>query len=175
MDASAANFGKVARQILVKLHACGGIRCEKANAYIIQELGFDNVAAVQGGIVHYGAGRHSPLRRHSHYAQCAAAKGVESKFKGVNHVFDQRLGQRVGTEVLSRCINCGTPSDVQTDCLNTHCPRPFARRRYVICMYRLCVCMHKCVQVLAGKLFLVGYPHLVLQLTSPFLPVPPIF
>jgi UPF0176 protein len=105
------------REILT--YCTGGIRCEKANAYIIQELGFDNVAAVQGGIVNY--------------AQWAAAKGVESKFKGVNHVFDQRLGQRVGTEVLSRCINCGTPSDVQTDCLNTHCPRPFARRRYVQC------------------------------------------
>ena len=53
------------RQILVKLHACGGIRCEKANAYIIQELGFDNVAAVQGGIVHYHPPRkcHVPVAR----------------------------------------------------------------------------------------------------------------
>jgi len=36
------------------------------------------------------------------YAQRAAAEGVESEVKGVNHVFDQRLGPRVGTEVVAQ-------------------------------------------------------------------------
>ena len=105
------------REILT--YCTGGIRCEKANAYLIQELGFKNVGALKGGIVNY--------------AQYTTEAGLESSFAGVNHVFDQRLGQRVGSQVLARCISCGVKSDVQTDCLNTHCPRPFARRRYVQC------------------------------------------
>ncbi len=32
--------------------------------------------------------------------QYVAANGLPSLFRGVNHVFDQRLGQRVGSEVL---------------------------------------------------------------------------
>ena len=34
----------------------------------------------------------------------------------------------VPARVLAQCINSGMPSDVKTDCLNPHCPRPFARR-----------------------------------------------
>ena len=121
------------REILT--YCTGGIRCEKANAYLIQQLGYTNVAALKGGIVNY--------------AQYAAQQGLESTFLGVNHVFDQRLGQRVGGQILSRCINCGSSSDVQTDCLNTHCPRPFARRRYVQCE-ECAVRKHGCCSAACG-------------------------
>lgn len=100
-------------------YCTGGIRCEKANAFIIQEMGFTDVSALKGGIVNYG--------------RYSAANNLTSIFQGVNHVFDQRLGQRMSDEVLATCITCGGPSDVQTDCASTHCPRPFAKRRFVQC------------------------------------------
>ena len=49
------------REILT--YCTGGIRCEKANAYLIQKLGYTNVAALKGGIVNY--------------AQYAAQQGLE--------------------------------------------------------------------------------------------------
>ncbi|EKX46237.1 hypothetical protein GUITHDRAFT_70716 [Guillardia theta CCMP2712] len=120
-DALKETLKGVSKEKEILTYCTGGIRCEKANAYIIQELGYKNVSALRGGIVNY--------------AQYVKEKhnSSRSQFLGVNHVFDQRLGQRVGEEVLSRCINCGCSSDVQTDCANTHCPRPFARRRYIQC------------------------------------------
>lgn len=46
---------------------------------------------------------------------------AESKFKGVNYVFDERMGARVTTDVLSACETCGTACDSFTNCENFHC------------------------------------------------------
>lgn len=109
----------VDRDTPIMSYCTGGIRCEKANAYIIQQMGFKDVSALKGGIVNYG--------------RYVAENNLTSMFAGVNHVFDQRLGQRMSDEVLATCITCGCASDVQTDCASTHCPRPFAKRRFVQC------------------------------------------
>lgn len=41
-----------------------------------------------------------------------------SLFKGVNYVFDLRLGERVTDDVLTGCLTCGVACDTQTDCRN---------------------------------------------------------
>ena len=96
--------GNEDEQIL--LYCTGGIRCEKASAYLIQN-GFKDVNQLQGGIIQY-----------SHEVK---EKGLKSKFRGKNFVFDERLGERVTNDILSSCHVCGSPCDDHTDCKNDAC------------------------------------------------------
>ena len=63
----------------IVMYCTGGIRCEKASAYY-KHKGFQNVFQLDGGIIEY--------------ARQAKALGLSNKFKGVNFVFDERLGER---------------------------------------------------------------------------------
>lgn len=44
---------------------------------------------------------------------------LASKFKGVNYVFDERMGERITDDVLSQCQCCGAPHDMFVNC--KHC------------------------------------------------------
>lgn len=88
------------------LYCTGGIRCEKASAYLIHN-GFENVSQLYGGIIEY--------------AQQIKKAGLESKFYGKNFVFDERLGESVDGQVISRCHQCGKPADTHTNCANNDC------------------------------------------------------
>jgi UPF0176 protein len=88
------------------LYCTGGIRCEKASSFLIHN-GFENVSQLYGGIIEY--------------AQQIKQLGVESKFYGKNFVFDERLGESVDGQVISRCHQCGKPADTHTNCANNDC------------------------------------------------------
>ena len=90
----------------ILLYCTGGIRCEKASAYLIKN-GFQNVNQLQGGIIQY--------------AHDVKAQGLESRFKGKNFVFDDRLGERVTDDILSSCHLCNSTCDRHTDCKNDAC------------------------------------------------------
>ena len=90
----------------VLLYCTGGIRCEKASAYLKNE-GFKEVYQLSGGIVRY--------------AQQVKESGLENKFKGKNFVFDNRLGERISDDVISICHQCGQKSDSHTNCANLNC------------------------------------------------------
>ena len=90
----------------VLLYCTGGIRCEKASAYLKNE-GFKGVHQLSGGIVRY--------------AQQVKGSGLENKFKGKNFVFDNRLGERVSNDIISNCHQCGQKSDNHTNCANLNC------------------------------------------------------
>lgn len=111
----------VDRTTPLRTYCTGGIRCVKVNAYLEQKMGFTDTGRLQGGIVKY--------------AKTLREKGQlqDSKFKGVNHVFDGRMGEVITDDLLHRCINCGQLSNVQTDCANTRCPRSFQDRMFVQC------------------------------------------
>ncbi len=94
----------------VMLYCTGGIRCEKASAYL-KHHGFQNVFQLHGGIIDY---KHQIER-----------EGLESKFKGKNFVFDHRLSERITADVLGQCFNCGTACDDYTNCQNMECNRLF--------------------------------------------------
>lgn len=94
----------------VMLYCTGGIRCEKASAYL-KHHGFQNVFQLHGGIIDY---KHQIER-----------DGLESKFKGKNFVFDHRLSERITDDVLGQCFNCGTACDDYTNCANVECNRLF--------------------------------------------------
>ena len=105
----------------IMTYCTGGIRCVKVNAYLEQKMGFTNTSRLGGGIVSYARA----LEKND--------KLQESKYKGNIHVFDGRIGRIVTDELLTRCENCGTPSDVQTDCANIACDRPFDSRLFIQC------------------------------------------
>ncbi len=90
----------------VLMYCTGGIRCEKASAWF-KHRGFAQVFQLDGGIINY--------------ARQVEAQGLDNRFVGKNFVFDERLGERIGHDVISRCHQCGTPCDAHTNCDNAPC------------------------------------------------------
>ncbi len=88
------------------MYCTGGIRCEKASAYMLHK-GFKNVFHLEGGIIHY--------------ANQVKEKGLVNKFHGKNFVFDQRLGERITDEIIAKCHQCGKPADSHVNCVNDAC------------------------------------------------------
>ena len=88
------------------MYCTGGIRCEKASAYLLRK-GFKNVYHLEGGIIHY--------------TQQAKEKNLPTKFIGKNFVFDDRLGERITEDVIAKCHQCGKPADSHTNCSNDGC------------------------------------------------------
>ncbi len=90
----------------VLMYCTGGIRCEKASAWM-KHNGFTDVNQLHGGIISY--------------AQQIKEKGLESKYIGKNFVFDERLGERITDDIISTCHQCGEPCDTHTNCANAEC------------------------------------------------------
>lgn len=88
------------------MYCTGGIRCEKASAYL-KHKGFNDVHHLQGGIIQY--------------AKEVKEQGLESKFRGMNFVFDERIGERITDDILSECHQCGKPCDSHVNCKNDDC------------------------------------------------------
>ncbi len=88
------------------MYCTGGIRCEKASAWMLHN-GFKNVFHLEGGIIQY--------------ANKIKEEDLDNKFLGKNFVFDGRLGERVGDEIISHCHQCGEACDVHTNCANEGC------------------------------------------------------
>ncbi len=88
------------------MYCTGGIRCEKASAYMLHQ-GFKNVFHLEGGIINY--------------ANKIKEEGLESGFKGKNFVFDERLGEKITEDIIAKCHQCGKPCDTHTNCKNDAC------------------------------------------------------
>lgn len=88
------------------MYCTGGIRCEKASAYMLHS-GFKNVFHLEGGIINY--------------AKQVKEAALPSKFIGKNFVFDDRLGERITEDIIARCHQCGEPADTHTNCKNDGC------------------------------------------------------
>jgi UPF0176 protein len=88
------------------MYCTGGIRCEKASAYMLHK-GFEHVYHLEGGIINY--------------VNQVKDAGLDNKFIGKNFVFDQRLGERVTEDIIAKCHQCGKPADTHTNCLNNAC------------------------------------------------------
>lgn len=102
----AVNMLKDEKDKNIIMYCTGGIRCEKASAYMLMN-GFKNVYHLEGGIINY--------------ANKVKEEKLSNKFLGKNFVFDGRLGEKIGDEVISRCHQCGAPCDVHTNCVNEAC------------------------------------------------------
>ncbi len=86
-------------------YCTGGIKCEKASAFLL-EKGFKDVYQLHGGIIKY-----------------AIEEGGED-FEGKCYVFDNRIVadvNKVNPKVISKCFVCGTTSDRMVNCANSVC------------------------------------------------------
>jgi UPF0176 protein len=112
------------------MYCTGGIRCEKASAYMLHN-GFTNVFHVEGGIIEY--------------ARKANEEHLPLKFKGKNFVFDERLGERITEDVIAECHICGTSCDTHTNCLNDGCHLLFIQCEACAARYEGC-CSEACME-----------------------------
>ena len=84
----------------------GGVRCEKASGYLVEQ-GFKDVYQLHGGI-------HTYLEKYP-----------EGKFQGGLYVFDGRIVMKVAPEekrkIIGKCARCTQPSEDYTNCANTEC------------------------------------------------------
>jgi len=112
------------------MYCTGGIRCEKASAYYLHK-GFKNVYMIDGGIIEYSR-------------QCEQQQ-LPNRFRGKNFVFDERLGERISAEVVSRCYQCGTPCDDHTNCNNDGCHALIIQCPECAEAYQQC-CSRKCAE-----------------------------
>ncbi len=90
-------------------YCTGGIRCEKATAFLI-ENGFKDVSHLQGGIIEYGK------------------KAGGKDFDGKCYVFDNRITvdvNSVNSSVISTCYHCGIQSSRYVNCANDECNKHF--------------------------------------------------
>lgn len=115
------------------MYCTGGIRCEKASAWM-KHRGFKNVFQLDGGIIRY--------------AQEVKALGLENRFVGKNFVFDERLGERITEDVIAVCHQCGKPCDDHTNCRNDGCHLLFIQCKECGEKYKGC-CSEACQEVLA--------------------------
>ena len=102
------------------LFCTGGIRCEKVAAFAKQRLGFKNVRRLGGGIVNYTNTMRPILEKRAAVAvegekdegaaaSASAAQGrakarggfeANSTFRGLNYVFDGRVGELVTSDIF---------------------------------------------------------------------------
>lgn len=94
----------------VLLYCTGGIRCEKASAFL-RHNGYRNVGQLHGGIIDY--------------AHQIKRKKLPNKFKGKNYVFDGRGAETISQDVLSECDLCQSPCDTYINCANVACNELF--------------------------------------------------
>jgi UPF0176 protein len=128
----AAEMLKDAGDKNIIMYCTGGIRCEKASAYMLHH-GFKNVFHLEGGIINYS----NQVRE----------AGLQSKFHGKNFVFDNRLGERVTEEIIAKCHQCGSPADTHVNCVNEACHLLFIQCEACRVKYDAC-CSKECQDVI---------------------------
>ena len=91
----------------VLMFCTGGVRCERATAYLNQKKVAKKVYQIEGGIHRY------------------TEKYPDGFFRGKNYVFDSRIAMKVNGDILGACDLCKTPCDDYTNCLNALCNKHF--------------------------------------------------
>ena len=104
------------------MYCTGGVRCEKASAYL-KHHGFKDVSQLHGGIIDY--------------VRQIKAENIPSRFIGKNFVFDERVGERITDDVIAQCHQCGAACDTHVNCANDDC-------------HLLFIQCEKCVEKMSG-------------------------
>jgi len=98
------NLGKFKNKKVV-MFCTGGVRCERASAYLKFKNITQEVYQIKGGIHRYVE---------------AYPNGF---FKGKNYVFDGRIAMQITNDVLAQCEHCHIVYDDYTNCFNAECNR----------------------------------------------------
>ena len=92
---------------IVLMYCTGGIRCERASAYVKEVTSAQEVYQIEGGIHRY------------------VEQFPQGFFKGKNYVFDARIASPVSEDILSTCDLCTTSCDTYANCINALCNKHF--------------------------------------------------
>lgn len=103
-------FLKDEKEKKIVMYCTGGIRCEKASAFMLYN-GFKNIYQIKGGIIGY--------------VNSAKKYGIPIFFQGKNFVFDARISEKVSNHVLSKCSQCNEYCDFYKNCYNQSCHNLF--------------------------------------------------
>lgn len=87
----------------VLMHCTGGIRCERASAYLKSKGVTKEVYQINGGIHRY------------------IEQYPDGHFRGKLYVFDGRVAIKVNDDILAQCYTCEKPYDEYTNCVNAQC------------------------------------------------------
>lgn len=91
----------------VLMYCTGGIRCERASAYLNEKNIAKKVYQVEGGIHRY------------------VEQYPDGFFRGKNYVFDGRIAVKINDDILGSCSICSQPCDDYYNCLNALCNKHF--------------------------------------------------
>ncbi len=112
----------------VLMYCTGGVRCERATAYLKSKGVAKEIYQIEGGIHRY------------------AEQYPDGFFKGKNYVFDARVAMSVNNDVLGRCLVCNIQCDDYMNCLNAECNNHFIG--CADCMLKLNeTCSEKCQEL----------------------------
>jgi len=91
----------------VLMYCTGGVRCERATAYLKEKNIAEKVFQVEGGIHRY------------------VEQYPDGFFRGKNYVFDNRITAKINDDILGTCAICSVAYDDYTNCLNALCNKHF--------------------------------------------------
>ncbi len=129
----------------VLMYCTGGIRCERASAYVKSKGVAKNVYQITGGI--------------DRYAQAFP----DGYFRGKNYVFDGRIAVPVTNDILGQCGLCSVAADDYYNCLYAGC-----NKQLIICSgcveKNRAICSETCQQkILDNPAMMRTTPHKTAQ------------
>ena len=124
-------YSKHKKDKKILMYCTGGIRCEKASAYLMQN-GYENVFQLDGGIIEY--------------TRQVKSQDIQNKFIGKNFVFDNRRSERISQKIISKCHQCGSKCDDHVNCNNEACHLLFIQCEKCRIKYNGC-CSTDCEEI----------------------------
>lgn len=116
----------------VLMYCTGGIRCERASAYLKSKNIAQEVYQVKGGI-------------HRYVEECP-----NGYFRGKNYVFDGRVSVKINDDILGACDICAEPCDDMTNCINAACNEHFIACKVCIQKYQN-TCSADCLHLVLAQ------------------------
>lgn len=110
----------------VLMFCTGGVRCERATAFVNQQNIAKEVYHIEGGIQRY------------------IEKYPNGHFRGSNYVFDARITDRINEDILGTCDICAAPWDQYVNCVNAMCNKHFIGCPTCVTQYEEC-CGQTCL------------------------------
>ena len=124
-------FAKHKKSKNIVMYCTGGIRCEKASAFL-KHKGYENVYQLDGGIIEY--------------ARQVDQEKINNKFLGKNFVFDHRRSEAVSDEIIANCHQCGEKCDTHINCANEACHLLFIQCEKCAKEFNNC-CSEECYKI----------------------------
>ena len=124
-------FAKHKKSKNIVMYCTGGIRCEKASAFL-KHKGYEKVYQLDGGIIEY--------------ARQVDQEKINNKFLGKNFVFDHRRSEAISEEIIANCHQCGEKCDTHINCANEACHLLFIQCEKCAKEFNNC-CSEECYKI----------------------------